>query len=264
MINTRQNAGYDIEGASTEGKVKTKRIVSASQRWSEIMVASLFLATAAVSIPAAVLLDPILKRPNYLAELYPNTTTVALGALGWSINNIGIVFIAVFMYPILKKLSETAALGYLAMRIIEGTVMMLGIVATLMLIPLSGEFIKAGAPLGSWYQTLGNSLVQARFMGLSVVSLPLLGLGGCIFTWQLVRFKLVPRVIAVIGLVGYALILFGGIAAWFGVLDASPAGNASFLAVPVATFEIILLPFWLFFRGFKMPEASESGVSLRA
>jgi hypothetical protein len=30
------------------------------------------------------------------------------------------------------------------------------------------------------------------------------------------------------------------------------------IAVPVALFEIILLPFWLYFRGFKMPEATET------
>lgn len=262
MISTKQTAVNYVEKTSTGGKDKTKRIVSASQRWAEIMVASLFLVNAAVSILAAFLLDPILEGPNYLAGLFPNQAVVALGALGWSINNIGLVFIAVFMFPLLRKLNENAALGYLAVRIIEGTVMMFGIVATLMLIPLSGEFIKAGAPLNSWYQTLGDSLVQARLMGLTKVSLPLLGLGGIIFTWQLVRFKLVPRVVSVVGLVGYALILFVGTVSWFGVIDPSPqSGNVTFLAIPVAVFEIILLPFWLFFRGFKMPEATETEVS---
>lgn len=47
----------------------------------------------------------------------------------------------------------------------------------------------------------------------------------CIFTWQLVRFTLVPRSIAVVGLVG-------------------------------AVFEIILLPYWLLRNGFKMPDTS--------
>jgi hypothetical protein len=235
-----------------------KRVVSAAQRKAEIMVATLFLLCAAVSLPAAFILDPILKAPNYLAGISPNTASVALGALGWSINNIGIVFIAVFMYPLLRKLNENAAVGYLATRIIEGAVMMVGIVATLMLIPLSGEFIKAGAPLHSWYQTLGDSLVQARLLGLTKVSLPLLGLGGCILTWQLIRFKMVPRFISVIGLVGYSLILIVGIVSWFGVIDPSPQGNVAFLGIPVALFEIILLPFWLFFRGFKMPVATET------
>jgi hypothetical protein len=100
-------------------------------------------------------------------------------------------------------------------------------------------------------------------MGISVVSLPLFGLGGCIFTWQLIRFELVPRFISVVGLVGYTLCLVVGIASWFGVIDASPSGNAGILVIPVALFEIILLPFWLFYRGFKMPEAAEVGVSKR-
>ena len=235
-----------------------KRIVDAKQRRAEIMVATLFLVTAAASIAAGFLLEPILTAPNYLAGISPNTAAVAWGALLWSINNIGIVFIAVFMYPLLWKLDENAAVGYLAVRIIEGTLMMVGVMVTLMLIPLSAEFINAGAPLSSWYLTLGNSLVQVT--GLNKIGLPLLGLSGLIFTWMLVRHKMVPRVISVVGLVGYALSLFGGLAVWFGLIDPT-AALGTVINVPVAVFEIILLPFWLFFRGFKMPEATETEVS---
>ena len=235
-----------------------KRIVDAKQRRAEIMVATLFLVTAAASIAAGFLLEPILTAPNYLAGISPNTAAVAWGALLWSINNIGIVFIAVFMYPLLWKLDENAAVGYLAVRIIEGALMMVGVMVTLMLIPLSAEFINAGAPLSSWYVTLGNSLVQVT--GVNKIGLPLLGLSGIIFTWMLVRHKMVPRVISVVGLVGYALSLFGGLAVWFGLIDPT-AALGTVINVPVAVFEIILLPFWLFFRGFKMPEATETEVS---
>jgi hypothetical protein len=235
-----------------------KRIVDAKQRRAEIMVATLFLVTAAASIAGGLILESILTAPNYLAGISPNTGAVAWSALLWSINNIGIVFIAVFMYPLLRKLDENAAVGYLAVRIIEGTLVMGGVVATLMLIPLSAEFINAGAPLSSWYLTLGNSLV--RVTGVTTVSLVLLGLSGIILTWMLVRHKMVPRVISVVGLVGYTLTMFGGLAAWFGLIDPASAG-ATIINVPVAVFEIILLPFWLFFRGFKMPEATETAVS---
>jgi hypothetical protein len=86
----------------------------------------------------------------------------------------------------------------------------------------------------------------------------MLGLGGCLFTWMLFRFRLVPRVISVVGLISYALVLFGGIAGWFDLVDVSPGGSAAFLAFPIALFEIILLPFWLLFRGFKIPQAVET------
>ena len=44
------------------------------------------------------------------------------------------------------------------------------------------------------------------------------------------------------------------------VLDVAPGGSDSFLGIPVAVFEIILLPFWLLFRGFKMPETETASV----
>jgi hypothetical protein len=224
-------------------------------------IEALFLLTAATSIPGAFALDPMLNAPDYLAWIFPNKGAVELDALLWSFNNIGIVFIAVFAFPLLRKLDEALAVGYLASRIIEGTIMMVGIVATLLLIPLSQEFLKAGAPQGSWFLTLGDVLKHAKFLGLTQLSLPMLGLGGSLFTWMLFRYRLVPRVISVVGLIGYALVFLGSIAGWFDLIDVSPGGSAQFLALPVAAFEIILLPFWLVFRGFKTPEAPEHPVA---
>ncbi len=239
-------------GDTMNSPKRTKRIVGASQRRAEIVIAALFLLTAATSIPGAFALDPMLNAPDYLAWIFPNKGAVELDALLWSFNNIGIVFIAVFAFPLLRKLDEALAVGYLASRIIEGTIMMVGIVATLLLIPLSQEFLKAGAPQGSWFLSIGDVLKHAKF-------LPMLGLGGSLFTWMLFRFRLVPRFISLVGLIGYALVFFGSIAGWFDLVNVSPgaSGAAAVLALPVAVFEIILLPFWLLFRGFKTPEAPE-------
>jgi hypothetical protein len=253
-------------GDTINSPKRTKRIVSAHQRRAELVIAALFVLTAATSIPAAFILDPLLNAPNYLAWVFPNQAAVVLDALLWSFNNIGIVFIAVFAFGVLRKLDEALATGYLASRIIEGTIMMVGIVATLLLIPLSQEFLKAGAPQNSWFLSLGDVLKQAKYLGLSGVSSLMLGLGGLLFTWMLFRYRLVPRVISVVGLIGYALVFLYSIVGWFGLIDLTPGSNATILALPVATFEIILLPFWLLFRGFKTPEAPEHprrGVPLR-
>lgn len=250
-------SGHLASDTTVKSPKGTTRMVSASQRRAEIGIAALFLITAAVSIPAAFLLDPILNASDYLAKVYPNRGAVELGSLMWSINNIGIGFIAVFAFPVLRRLDETLAVGYLASRIVEGTIMMVGSAASLLLIPLSQAFIKAGAPRNSWFLTLGDVLKHLKLLGLTELSLPMLGLGGLLFTWMLFRFRLVPRFISVVGLIGYTIILLGSIANWFGLIDASPGGNATIFALPVASFEIILLPFWLLFRGFQMPEASQ-------
>ena len=154
MNTTTMSAPFAAETTKTKA---AKRVVSASQRFSEIMIALLFLACAVVSIPAAFLIDPIFVAPDYLAQIAPNANAVTWTALLWSINNVGLVFIAVFAYPILRKLDDFAGAGYLASRIIEGTVMMVGTAGTLLLIPLSQAFIAAGLPDGSWFQTLGIS-----------------------------------------------------------------------------------------------------------
>jgi len=232
-----------------------KRIVDASQRRAEIAIAVLFLITAAAAIYGGLLLDPVLNAPDYLAGVFPNRGPVAVGALMVSINNIGIVFIAVFAFPLLRKLDETLAIGYLAVRIIEGTVMMVGIAAALLVIPLSEAFVKAGAQ-GPWFVVIGDVVKQLKLLTLTNFSTVLLGLGGLIFCWQLFRFQLVPRLIAVVGLIGYALIFLAGIGTWFGVVDMSGYGPETALAAPVILFEIVLLPAWLFFKGFNMPEAT--------
>lgn len=120
---------------------RPKRIVSASQRRAEILIATLLLVSAVTSFLGMFVLDPILNASDYLTRVFPNKGAVELGSLLWSINNIGIVSIAVFAFDVLRKRDEALAVGYLASRIIEGTIMMLSIVATLLLIPLSQEFL---------------------------------------------------------------------------------------------------------------------------
>src|SRR2546425_9665859 len=245
-------------GDTMNSPKRTKRIVGASQRRAEIVIATLFLLTAVTSGVAGFMLDPLLNASGSLAWVFPNKEAVALDAVLWSINNIGIVFIAVFAFPVLRKLDEALATGYLASRIIEGTIMMVGIIATLLLIPLSQEFLKAGAPQNSWFLTLGDVLKQAKYLGLSEVSSVMLGLGGSLFTWMLFRYRLVPRLISVVGLIGYGLVFLYSIVGWFGLIDLTPGASGwGVLAFPVAVFEIILLPFWLLFKGFKIPEVPE-------
>lgn len=225
------------------------------KRRAELVIAALFLVTAATSIAGVVVLDPILKAPDALAQVAPQRMMVVLGALLWAINNIGLVFIAVFAYPILRPFSEATAVGYLAARIIEGAVMMVGIMATLALIPVSSGFIAAGAPADGWQTGLAALLLEFKLLGLTDLSLPLLGLGGLFFTVQLFRFRMVPRPMALLGIAGYAMALVFGILAWFDIVDASPGGPVTLMAVPVASFEIIFLPAWLFLRGFRMERA---------
>src|SRR5690349_18124298 len=114
MLSTKQSAVHDVEEISTPRKDMPKRAVSASQRRAEVLVATLFMLNAAVAFLGGSFLDPILNASDYLARVFPNKGAVELGALLWSINSIGIVFIAVFAFRVLRKHDEALAIGYLA------------------------------------------------------------------------------------------------------------------------------------------------------
>ena len=82
---------------------KAERTVDASQRRAEIVIAALFLLTAAASIFGAFALEPGLYGADYLSKIFPNQATVVSNALLWSFTNLGTVFIAVFAYPVLRN-----------------------------------------------------------------------------------------------------------------------------------------------------------------
>lgn len=234
-----------------------KRAVSPQQRRAEIVIASLFLLTAAVSIVGGSLLDPQLESPDYLTWVLANKGAVQLDALLISINNIGIIFIAVFAFPLLRKLDEALAASYLAVRIVESTLMMLSIVAILLLIPLSQAFLAAGATQNPSLVAIGEMIKDVKSIVQFKVATSLLGLGGLFFTWALFRFRLLPRWLAGFGLFSYVLALLAGIGSWFELISfSSMGGSGMLLSLPVALWEIILMPYWLFSRGFAVAENS--------
>jgi len=128
----------------------------------------------------------------------------------------------------------------------------------LLLLPLAREYHGAGSPHEGIFGLLAQLLKEAKVLGISKLSLPLLGLGGTVLTWFLFRKRLVPAAIALTGLVGYVLVVAGGLAGWFDLIEASPFAVSSLLAVPVAVFEIVLLPFWLIFKGFQTVQGEVS------
>ncbi|HNO94221.1 MAG TPA: DUF4386 domain-containing protein [Anaerolineales bacterium] len=220
-------------------------------RKTEIYVALLWIITAAGAIGGASLINPIINASDYLTQVFPKSVTLTSGMFGWMINDIGIVFIGLLMYPILKKHSESMALGYLSMRMFESLLMIVGVFFALMLIPLSRDFINAGTADVSTLQTIGSILKQAENWFLNLLQLIFLGIGGLILNLIFYKTKLVPRVISIFGFIGYALLLPAAVVGLFGLLDPTPGGPGSILAVPVALWEIIIMPVWLFTKGFN-------------
>jgi hypothetical protein len=77
------------------------------------------------------------------------------------------------------------------------------------------------------------------------------GASGVIFAVLLYRSKLAPRPLAVLGLIGYPVLLAGAALAMFGATDVQQ-GTGMLAMLPGGLFELIL-PIWLLAKGFSHP-----------
>ncbi|HCQ67503.1 MAG TPA: hypothetical protein DIU07_21245, partial [Rhodobacteraceae bacterium] len=69
------------------------------------------------------------EDPADLARIAANRAAIATGALLWTLNNVDLVFIALFAWPVLHPVAPFMARAYLTTRVIESGVMMFGVMA---------------------------------------------------------------------------------------------------------------------------------------
>ena len=118
----------------------------------------LFILATVASIASLPFLAPI-NALNYLASVSQNETQVITGILLTLIAAFASASIAISLYPVLKKHSQSLALGAVGFRLIEAIFYIVGIIGIVLLLSLSQEFVNAGAPSSSYFQTLGVILL---------------------------------------------------------------------------------------------------------
>ncbi len=220
-----------------------------SNRKTAIIAGVLFIVVLASSILSGSFAGSI-DDPDYLIAASADEKQLLVGVLFMVILAASVVAIPIVLFPVLKRQNQRLALGYVAARIFEGLfdVLIYGI-APLLLLTLSLEFVEAGAPVDSYFQTSGALLLALRDWASILENFPY-GLGVLILNYVLYQSKLVPRWLSVWGLIGAILILAMGLLRLFGY-------PVIFLAIPIILNELVLA-ILLIARGFNSYEiASE-------
>jgi Domain of unknown function (DUF4386) len=155
---------------------------------------------------------------------------------------------AVGLFPFLRKYNESIALGHLCFRFLEAIFISIGIVSVLSLLTLSQDYV-ATAPNASALQASGALLLAVRQWTFILGPGLLLGTNTVLYSYLLYKSRLVPRVIAGLGITGATLVLVAALLQIFGV---TPFGSALpvLMAMPVAVYEMILAV-WLIAKGFN-------------
>jgi hypothetical protein len=211
------------------------------------LVAGIFYLITFISIPTLALYGSVKNHQDWILSTAGHTGVLVGGLLEVIVALAGIGT-AVTLYPVVRRQSEGVALGFVAARVLEASMIFAGVVSLLSLVTLRQDpggaagaqaaLVATGAShvaVYNWTFLLGQSLMPA---------INALLLGSLMY-----RSRLVPRILPVMGLIGAPLLITAVVATLFGGI-----GQTSFpalvLALPVAAWELSL-GIWLVVKGFR-------------
>lgn len=218
-------------------------MTTSSTRTTALVAGVLYLITIVTSIPALLLYGPVLNDPGYVVGPGPDTGVIFGGFLEM-ICALACIGTAVVLFPVVKRQNETLALGFVAARVFEAAIIIVGAISLLAVVTLRQS---AGADAASLITT-GNALVAIHdwtfLLGPGII--PAVN-AGCL-GYLLYRSRLVPRVIPLVGLVGAPLLVLSATATMFGIYP-QVSVLSGLAAVPIFLWEGSL-GVWLVVKGF--------------
>ena len=207
----------------------------------------LYLITFVTSIPAALLYTPVLDDPvGYIAGA-GHDTQILFGALLELLLIIANIGTAVVIVPIMRRLNEELAIGYVTARLFECTFILVGILSVLGIITLRNQV--AGPAEGTVAYTLAAIKDWTFLLGPGWV----VGWGnGLMLGYLMYRSGLVPRRAAWLGLIGGPLLSLTGTAIMLGGNQPSDSLHAlqGILTIPEFLWELFL-GLYCTFKGFR-------------
>ena len=221
------------------------------------LVAGVFyLLTFLFSIPAYFLYEPVLTDPGYIVGSGGADTRIIGGAILELLTALAGIGTAVAAYPVIRRQSEAASLGFVTTRIYEAAVMMIGVIALLAIVSIRQQGAVAGSdPAGM--TAVGQMLVAVRDQTARLGPGLAPALNALCFGYVLYRSRLVPRIIPALGLIGAPLLLASVLGRIFGLLDEQSVFAAIALA-PIFFWELSI-GLWMTFKGFNVSALAALG-----
>jgi hypothetical protein len=219
-----------------------------SERKNAIFIGVLFILASASSILTYPFLGFLLDTTaDYLTLVNTKVILVLVGMLIELIWTLSVLGIPIMLYSVLKKQNGASARWYLGLRFIEAISTFMATIILLTLIPLSKEYIDAGSPSDSYYQTFGSLMLAARDWIFLLGPGLIFALSALVLNLNLVRSRAVPRWISIWGLAGAILMILSYLLEIF-VIDLR-----TYLAIPIGVQEMVFA-IWIIIKGFNFPK----------
>jgi hypothetical protein len=227
----------------------TKASAQNNNRKIAVIVGVLYILGTVMGVMSVIFTGPILDDPNYLIKVSENQSQIVIAALMVLTMCLALAMIPFVLFPVLKRVSETWAVGYVVFRGALETAFGTGtVISWLFLLVVSREYVAAGAPAGSGFEALGALLVKGGDP-LGAVMGTIFCLGALMLYYMFYRSNLIPRWISVFGFIAIALHLVTLILVLFGLQSTFSTEN-TMMNLPILVQEMVMAV-WLIARGFN-------------
>ncbi|MGE5595500.1 MAG: DUF4386 domain-containing protein [Hyphomicrobiales bacterium] len=228
--------------------------MTASRRTS--LAAGIFFALTFVHVLIFFFYDSVLNDADYILA-GGDDTALRFGALTELVVVVANVATAVVLFSVLRREHEGFALGYVAVRVFESSMIAVGTLSLLAALTLREDLGGAGGDAAS-LNSLGASLVAVRDWTFLFGPGFCAGFGnGFLLGFLMYRSGLVPRNMALIGLIGGPLSLVGCVFVLFGQWDQDAPVQLLFTAGEIAWG--LSLTVYLILKGFRPSPVLEGG-----
>jgi hypothetical protein len=206
-------------------------------------IGAMYIAGFVVGIGGEMIIKSVLGAPNHLSITRAGSRTVAAGALLWMMAVIWDALHGILMFPILRLHNERLAVGYLAFRIMDAAFIAIMVLFILLQIPLAGEYLKAVGSNAGMFESISALFSQGQLYAYGI-GMMTLGIAGVMLCYVLYVAKLIPRILAIWGLVGYTIIFLGMASEIMG------SGLGLISSLPGGLWELFV-GVWLIVKGFN-------------
>jgi uncharacterized protein DUF4386 len=214
------------------------------------LIGALFLAGFITYGAGFALVSSVVNAPDVVTGVSAHQTILVLGAFLMLLNTAVDIGKAALFFPILEKHSRRTALTYLSAMIFEVVLLAVGALCLLSLVPLAGQ-LAAGQVSTELARSLGSLAVNINTMAYQIGQAGL-AFGAFFLCVLLYRTRLIPQLLAALGVIGYMAHFTGAVAEIFG------SHVSMVLLVPGALFELTF-GVWLLTKGVRTePHAKAS------
>ncbi len=220
---------------------ESKRSAKSSGRVIGVLL--LLQLAAGLTVPFILLRPSIVGYPGFLAAAAENSLQIRSAVFISFVGAAMTVCLAIAALPVFRRYSSATALGFLAVCAISCTLDVVHNASVMSMLSLSQRYVEAGASDAGLYQALGAVVASTRRWAHYT---QLVAIGAWIFFFysSLWRFRLVPRALASLGLIGILLQFTGVTLLTF--LGYGPEGR---MAMPMGPIQIAAAV-WLMAKGF--------------